>query len=199
MRAPVAGRVTGLRLQVGESVRVSQNLGRIDETRQCKVVAQVDEFYLNRIAVGQRAEMQIQGTHYDLSLSHILPQIKDGRFSIELQLTPSASSDDAKSKEKFDAQAMHMRAGQSVEVHVTLAAASQALLLPNAAFASSAGTEKSSVFVVTPDGRHAQRRAVTLGRRNRSQIEVLAGLVAGETVIISSYAAWAKVEQLQLQ
>jgi len=69
-------------------------------------------------------------------------------------------------------------------------------LLPNGAFANDGGG--AWVFVVAPDGGHAERRAVRLGRRSNTQVEVLAGLAAGEKVIVSGYDAFGKTGQLRL-
>ncbi|MFG5408474.1 hypothetical protein ABXN37_10635 [Piscinibacter sakaiensis] len=52
------------------------------------------------------------------------------------------------------------------------------------------------VWVV--DGDRAERRAVTLGRRNALQVEVLAGLRAGEQVIVSSTASFGERRRVQL-
>ncbi|MEB0288865.1 HlyD family efflux transporter periplasmic adaptor subunit, partial [Cryobacterium sp. 10S3] len=47
VRAPVAGRLTDFRLQIGETVKTDQHIGRIDDPDQFKLTAQVDEYYLN--------------------------------------------------------------------------------------------------------------------------------------------------------
>ena len=41
-------------------------------------------------------------------------------------------------------------------------------------------------------------RAVRVGRRNNSQLEVLDGLAAGDKVILSSYAAYGNSPRLQI-
>jgi HlyD family secretion protein len=72
----------------------------------------------------------------------------------------------------------------------------RALLLPNGAFANDTGG--TWVFVLGRDGETVTRRAIRLGRRSSSQVEVLAGLAPGERVIVSSYTAFGKAERLQL-
>ena len=71
-----------------------------------------------------------------------------------------------------------------------------ALLLPSGAFINDSGG--AWVYVLDADGRGAQRRALRVGRRNNAQIEVLAGLAAGDKVIVSSYAAYGNSPRLQL-
>lgn len=182
VRAPVAGRLTDFRLQVGETVRPDQRIGRIDDPARFKLTAQVDEFYLRRVAIGHRGNVEVDGRGYAVDVSRVFPQIKDGRFVVELVFA--------------DAQPDSLRPGQSADTRITLGAASQGLLLPNGAFVNDSGG--AYAYVVASDGRSATRRPIRLGRRSNSQVEVLDGVAAGERVIVSSVAAFGKSERLRL-
>ncbi len=182
VRAPVAGRLTDFRLQVGETVRPDQRIGRIDDPERFKLTAQVDEFYLRRVAIGHRGSVEVDGRSYTVDVSRIFPQIKDGRFVVELVFA--------------EAQPDSLRPGQSADTRITLGAASQCLLLPNGAFVDDSGG--AWAYVVAGDDRSAVRRPIRLGRRSNSQIEVLDGISAGERVIVSSVAAFGKAERLRL-
>ena len=182
VRAPVAGRLTDFRLQVGETVRPDQRIGRIDDPTRFKLTAQVDEFYLTRVALGHRGSVDVDGRSYPVEVSRIFPQIKDGRFVVELIFS--------------QAQPDSLRPGQSADTRITLGAASKGLLLPNGAFVNDSGG--AWAYVVALDGRSAVRRPIKIGRRSNSQIEVLDGINAGERVIVSSSAAFGKAERLRL-
>ena len=52
------------------------------------------------------------------------------------------------------------------------------------------------MFVLDADGKLATRRDVQFGRRNPNSIEVNAGLLPGDEVIVSSYASFITVERL---
>ncbi len=182
VRAPVTGRLTDFHLQVGETVTPGKHIGRVDDLARFKLSAQVDEYYLNRVAIGRQGVATISGRAYPLTVTRIYPQIKDGRFSVELGFAhqhPQALSP-----------------GQSAEALITLGGASEALLLPNDAFMIETGG--GWAFVLERGGLSAQRRPIRTGRRNNSQLEVLGGLVAGDRVIVSSYAGYARAERLQL-
>jgi HlyD family secretion protein len=181
VRAPVDGRLTDFHLQVGETVRPDQHLGRIDDLARYKLSAQVDEYYLNRIAVGRPGTAVIAGRSYALTVSRITPQIKDGRFTLELGFD----------REQPDA----LSPGQSTEVAITLGGSRPGLLLPNDAYINDgAGTW---VYVLDSRGTQAARRGIRIGRRSQSQVEVLAGLAAGERVLVSPYAAYGNSARLQ--
>lgn len=182
VRAPADGRLTDFRLQVGETVSPGQHIGRIDDPQLFKLAAQVDEYYLGRLAVGRPASVSQDGRAYAAEVSAVFPQITEGRFAIELVFTHG--------------QPPRLSPGQGLDTQVTLGEPAPALLLPNDAFANDSGA--AWVFVLAPDGASAQRRAIKAGRRNNRQIEVLAGLAPGERVIVSSYAAFARAQRLQL-
>ena len=182
VRAPSAGVLTDFRLLVGQAVRQDQAIGRIDDPRRFKLAAQVDEFYLNRVTPGREGRITQDGKTYALRVSTVYPQIKEGRFSAELVFV--------------DAQPDVISPGQGMDVQLTLGQAARALLLPNGAFANDGGG--AWVFVVAEGGSHAERRAVQLGRRSTTQVEVKSGLNAGEQVIVSGYTGFNKAERLRL-
>jgi HlyD family secretion protein len=182
VRAPAAGVLTDFRLLVGETVRPDQRLGRIDDPRRFKLSAQVDEFYLSRVAAGRPGQVVQDGAAYPLRVATVYPQVKDGRFTVEMVFTGP--------------QPPVISPGQGLDARLTLGEPARALLLPQGVYANDGGGAR--VFVVAADGRHAVRRAVRLGRRNDTQVEVLSGLAAGEDVIVSGYAAFGKAERLEL-
>ncbi len=182
VRAPAAGMLTGFRLQVGQTVKTDQHIGRIDDPNRFKLAAQVDEFYLNRVAVGRHGTVKQGETPYAVTVSTIYPQIKDGRFMVEMVFAKN--------------QPAVLSPGQSLDAQITLGEPAGALLLPNGAFVNDSGG--AWVFALAANGEDAQRRNVRLGRRSNSQIEILSGLAPGERVIISGYAAVGKAERLQL-
>jgi HlyD family secretion protein len=160
-RAPIAGQLSGFAPQVGASVRLGDSLGRIDDaTGGVQLAADIDEFYLPRLQVGQGA----RSSAGKLQLFQTLPQVKDGKARVRLRWVENT-------------QPANLRPGQSIEARLELSAPSQALLLPE-------GPGVQSQLYVR-QGDELVRRDVRLGRRAAGQIEVLAGLSAGDVVLIS--------------
>lgn len=215
VRAPIAGRLTDFRLQVGEIVQPEQHIGRIDDPSQSKLVAEVDEYYLGGLAVGKQGQVSFNGRDYPVEISRVFPQVTDGRFSIELLFTheapgglnPGQSAEtrielgeagvgqDGESRVRPDTPS-DTRTGRSAGSRVAPGEGRSELLLPNDAFLNDTGG--TWVFVVAPDGRTARRQAIRVGRHNDSQVEVAAGLAPGERVIVSAYAAFGKAERLEI-
>jgi HlyD family secretion protein len=181
VRAPVAGRVTGLSLQVGESVRSGTRIARLDSLGRFKLDLRLDEFHLGRVREGLAATITHDGRDHALRVARIDPQVKDGRFSVELT---------------FDAESPALQVGQGLDVRLTLGNTQQALLLPDAGFYADTGG--AWAFVLGPDGRHAERRELKLGRRADGVIEVLGGLQPGEQVVVSPYRAFTGASALDI-
>jgi HlyD family secretion protein len=240
VRAPIAGRLTDFRLQVGEIVQPEQHIGRIDDPSQFKLVAEVDEYYLG-LAAGKQGQVNFNGRDYPVEISRVFPQVREGRFSIELLFTheaPGGLSPGQSAETRIElgeagvGQATEAQSGlglgsresrvvqgeespgygrkspltpatpsdsrtrQSAGSRVAPGEIGSELLLPNDAFLNDTGG--TWVFVVAPDGKTAERRAIRVGRHNDGQVEVAAGLAPGERVIVSAYGAFGKAEQLEI-
>ncbi|MDB6107127.1 MAG: efflux transporter periplasmic adaptor subunit [Gammaproteobacteria bacterium] len=182
VRAPMAGRLTDFRLQLGEIVKAEQRIGRIDEPSQFKLTAQIDEYFLGSVMTGKKGSVNVNGRDYAVEVSRVFPQIKDGRFLAELLFTGDAPPE--------------MNPGQSAETRITLGGTSPGLILPNDAFLGDTGG--TWAFVLAPDCRSAERRKIRVGRRNNSQVEAASGVAPGERVIVSTYAGFGKAERLQI-
>ena len=63
------------------------------------------------------------------------------------------------------------------------------------------GQPGSSVglFRLDPDGKHASRVTVQLGRASVNTVEVLSGLEVGDQVILSDMSAWDAFERVRLR
>jgi HlyD family secretion protein len=182
VRAPVAGKLSGFDLEIGQSVARGERIGQIDNADEFKLVANIDEFYLSRVDLEQQVVFQQGGRDYRLQLAKIYPNVEGGQFEVDIQFLGDTPGD--------------LRRGQTIQAKLTLGDASEALLIPNGTFFQDTGGQW--IFVVSPDGTVANRRAVRLGRRNRDHIEVLEGLDAGEQVIVSPYSGFQDMERLML-
>ena len=183
VRAPVAGKLSGFNVEVGQSIGRGERLGQIDTPNDYKVTAQIDEFYLPRVALGQSATFKQGGQTYQLEIAKIYPQVTNSQFEVDFAFVGD--------------QPNAIRRGQNIQTRLTLGDAMQARLIPNGSFFQDTGG--NWVFVVTPDGSEAVRRNVELGRRNNQYIEVLSGLEPGEQVIISPYSQFVDRTHLSIQ
>jgi HlyD family secretion protein len=183
VRAPVAGRLTGFALQLGESVRAGTRIARIDSSGRFKLSTRIDEFHLARITEGLRGTLERAGRSHSLTVSRIDPQVNEGRFTVELTFDGDSPAD--------------LQPGQTLDARLALGQPGPALVLKDAGFTTDTGG--AWAFVLDADGRHAERRDLRLGRRAAGVAEVLGGVQPGERVVVSSYRAFLNASTLRLQ
>lgn len=182
LRAPVTGQLSGFTLQVGQSMGRGERLGQIDSPGRNKLLAGVDEFYLGRVEVGQKATVEVAGKTYPLKVIKIYPTVRNGEFEIDLAFIGDEPGG--------------IQRGQTIQTRLTLGDPVPATLIPAGSFYNDTGG--NWVFVVSPDGDSAEKRNVRLGRRNSQFIEVLDGLQPGEKVVTSPYTGLTDKDQLDI-
>ncbi len=182
VRAPVDGKLSGFDVEIGQSINRGGRLGQIDTPNDYKLTANIDEFYLGRVDIGQQAIFERGGNSYTMVISKIYPQVQNGQFEVDFKFKDGQPSD--------------IRRGQTIQTKLTLGDAASALLIPNGSFFQDTGG--NWIFVVGSDGAEAVRRSVRLGRRNSRFIEVIDGLELGERVVTSPYSSYREMDRLKL-
>lgn len=181
IRAPVAGKLSGFNIEIGQSIGPGGRLGQIDDPEGYKLSASIDEYYLGRVDLQQTAVADHNGRDVRLRVVKIYPQVNNGQFEVDMS---------------FDEQPEGLRRGQTLQLRLTLGDNADAVLIPNGSFYQETGG--NWVFVVAPDGTEAVRRTVRLGRRNTDYIEVLDGLEPGERVVTSPYTSYVGMDRLNI-
>jgi HlyD family secretion protein len=183
IRAPIAGRLTALNAEVGQSKARGQRLGQVDVLSGFKLRAAIDEHYINRVTSGLTGTFSYTGRSYRLQVDKVYPQVIEGKFEVDLTFDGEPPDD--------------LRRGQTFHLRLMLSDPSEAMLLPAGGFFQSTGGRW--VYVLDRDGREAHQRQVTIGRQSSDYCEVLAGLEPGEQVITSDYEPLGDAERLVLQ
>ncbi len=183
VRAPITGQLTSLNAEIGESKSPGQRLGQVDALENFKVRADIDEFYISRINIGQTGEFDLNDTTYKLIIKKVYPEVANGRFQVDLLFVGTAPKG--------------IRRGQTLQIRLELGDLSEALLLPRGGFYQKTGGQW--VYVLDASGDLAVKRAIKLGRQNPQMFEVLEGLAPGDRVITSSYDNFGDIDKLVLK
>ena len=182
VRAPISGQLTSLPVDIGENKMSGERLGQIDVVDQYKIVAQIDEFYVSRVAANQSSRFTLLGETYQSRIIKVYPEITNGTFEVDMVFENLAPT--------------NIRRGQSLQMELVLGDAVETLLLPIGGFIQDTGG--NWVFVLESTGESALRRNIRVGRRNNRYLEVLEGLRPGEQVITSSYGQMEDMDRVQL-
>lgn len=181
VKAPVDGQLSSVDVELGQSVPKGSRIGRIDVLTTFKVVAKIDEHYIDKVKTGLIAILERGGKKYKLRIRKVLPDVKNGRFAVEMVFV--------------DEMPENMRTGQTYYTRLQLGNPKPALLLPRGSFFQKTGGQW--IYVLSPDEKFAQKRSIKIGRQNPKFYEILEGLNAGEKVVTSNYDSFGDNEQLE--
>jgi HlyD family secretion protein len=174
IRAPISGHLTSLNAEIGESKSRGERLGQVDVLEGFKVRAAVDEYHLSRIQRKLEGEFDFAGSTHKIVVDKIFPEIRDGRFNIDLIFS--------------DSEPEGITRGLTSHIRLELGNLSDAILLPRGGFYQKTGGQW--VYVLDEGGDFASKRDIRLGMQNPQMFEVLEGLEPGEKVITSSYESF---------
>jgi len=183
IRAPITGQLTAMNAEIGESKSQGERLGQVDVLEGFKVRAPVDEYHLHRINKGLKGEFDFAGATYELVVNKVFPEIRNGRFDVDLIFTGSEPEG--------------IRRGQTSHIRLELGNLSEAILIARGGFYQKTGGQW--VYVLDESKDFAYKRNIRLGMQNPQMFEVLEGLEPGEQVITSSYESFGDNDILVLQ
>ena len=182
IKAPIAGQLSGLRAEVGQTVTQGSRIAQIDVLDALKVRARVGEHYIARVYDSLEGTFNFSGREYRLKVVKIFPEVSNGEFEVDLHFVGDVPE--------------AIRRGQSLQIKLQLSEDQQAVIIPRGSWFQDTGG--SWVYVVGDDGK-AVKREVRLGRQNPEHYEVLEGLKPGEQVITSRYEAFNNAEEIVLE
>jgi HlyD family secretion protein len=180
VKAPVDGQLTSLNAEVGQSIPKGTNFGQIDIVKPFKLVAEIDESYIDRVHTGLSGIIERNGKNLNVTISKVLPDVHNGRFTVEMTF----DNDEPE----------NMRTGQAYYVRLQLGDPKKSLLLPRGQFFQTTGGQW--IYVVSKDGNSAEKRSIKIGRQNPQYYELLDGLKAGDRVVTSDYENYGNSKRL---
>lgn len=183
VRAPADGQLGFLDAEIGQNITQGERIGQINVLTDYKIEADIDEHYIDRVKRDLIAVLERNNTKYTLRLRKVYPEVRNGRFKIDLVFT--------------DAKPETIRTGQNYNIKLQLGESSDALLLPKGSFFQSTGGQW--IFVVDEGNGEALKRPIRIGKQNSRYYEVLEGLDAGEKVITSNYDSFGEAERIVLK
>lgn len=171
LKAPFAGRVNQVQLQVGDYAnRNQQALELISD--QLDFYAQVRGPVARALTLGQRVTVSVGDRSYTASVAAVQPDPDPGTFTHAIRLRMPESE---------------TRSGALAVVQLPLQPVRNALVVPSTAIL----LEEGSAFVFRVEGEHLKRVAVQLGPRVVQQQVIVSGIDAGEQVVVRDVAALA--------
>ncbi|MGD0754822.1 MAG: HlyD family efflux transporter periplasmic adaptor subunit [Bacteroidales bacterium] len=183
VRATVDGELGLLSPEIGQSISKGENMGQINVLTSYKVVAQIDEHYIDRVRTQLDATLDRQNNKFNLTVRRVYPEVRNGTFKIDMVFRDSMPD--------------NIRTGQTYYISLQLGQPKRSVLVPIGGFFQETGGQW--IFVLDPTESFATKRNISIGRKNPKYYEVLEGLKPGEKVIVSGYETFGKNEKLILK
>ena len=179
--APLSGRLSSFEPILGKTYLAGESIGKIDVMSGYKLIALIDEYYLDRVSKDQKGNVEYKNEKVEVVVSKVLPEVKNGRFQVELNFV--------------DNKELDLRQGLSFGVQLILSEKTKTKVVSKGSFYQETAGEW--IFVV--EGDKAFKRNIKLGRENPLYYEILDGLKEGDKVITSNYKDYLNIELLNIE
>jgi RND family efflux transporter MFP subunit len=188
VRAPFAGVVTVKAAQPGEMISpisagggsIRTGIGTVVDMDSLEIQVDVSESYINRVQPGQKVEAVLNAYpdwRIPASVIAIVPTADRSKATVKVRI--ALGEKDERIVPEMGVRVAFLESGTAGAVQ---ASAPRGTLVPAAALRQDAGKD---VLFLLRDGR-AERRAVTLGGSLGDSRQVLAGVTAGDPVIVDA-------------
>lgn len=183
VRAPISGQLSYLAVTPGQQVSTGMSIGQIKDLSQYKIHTSLNEYYIDRISTGLPAKINYQETTFPLSISRVVPEVKDRSFKVDLVFSGQKPS--------------NIRLGKSYRVQIELGKPERAIIIPRGDFYQH--TSGKWIYRLSADGKKATKVEIEVGRQNPQQYEIVNGLKDGDKVIVSGYDKFDDIEELLIK
>jgi len=180
--APADGQLSGLSLEPSQRISAGTAIADIKRMDQFRMRLSINEFYIDKITVGQQATVTYEKKTYPMTVSNTVPEIKSGSFDVFLVFTDSMPD--------------NARIGKTYQARIEMGGQGQSIIVPKGNFYNY--THGSWVFKVNESHTHAVRVPVSIGRQNPRHFEILDGLKPGDEIIITGYDRIADADEVTL-
>ncbi len=181
LRAPTDGKVLSRAVEPGQIVQAGRALLTLALAGPVQLVAPVDERYLQQLQLGQKAWVRADAfpeQRFNAQVLSIAPLVDAQRGSVEVKFS-------------VEQPPPFLREDMSLSVEVETARRESALVVPVSALRGS-GSDGAAVSEPTTGTLWLERsgrveaRAVRLGLRTLEAVEVVQGLMPGDTVLLGA-------------
>ena len=183
VRAGIPGVLQQVPLEEGQRVTIGTNLARVGDPTVLKAELRIAETQAKDIQIGQPAAIDTRNGVIPGHVTRIDPAVENGTVTVDVALD--------------GALPRGARPDLTVDGTIELERMDDVLFVGRPVF----GQEESvvSLFTVEPDGMHAARTRVSLGRASVNTIEVLEGLQPGDRVVLSDMSTWDQFDRVRIE
>lgn len=183
VRPGLAGVLQQVSVEVGQRVAPGASLARVAQPERLKAVVRVPETQARDVQIGQVASVDTRNGLVAGRVVRIDPSVQNATVGVDIALD--------------GALPRGARPDLSVDATIELERLADVLYVGRPAQGQPEG--RITLFRMDPDGTHATRVNVRLGRASVNAVEILEGLQAGDHVVLSDTSAWDNADRIQVK
>lgn len=182
VRAGMSGVLQQLPVQIGQRMKVGDNLARVADPTKLKAQVKIAETQAKDIQIDQKAEIDTRNGVVNGHVVRVDPAVEQGTVTVEVAIDGDLPKG--------------ARPDLSVDGTIELERLNDVIYVGRPAF----GQENNTVgiFKLVSGRGEAVRTPVKLGKSSVNTIEILSGLQPGDQVILSDTSAWDSHERIRL-
>src|SRR5881398_1425080 len=182
VRAGMSGVLQQLPVQIGQRMKIGDNLARVADPTKLKAQVKIAETQAKDIQIGQKAVIDTRNGVVDGHVTRVDPAVEQGTVTVEVAIDGELPKG--------------ARPDLSVDGTIELERLNDVIYVGRPAF----GQENNTVgiFKLVVGRNEAVRTPVKLGKSSVNTIEIVNGLQPGDQVILSDTSAWDSHERIRL-
>jgi HlyD family secretion protein len=181
IRAPFDGMVASVLVQDRDAVAPNQPIVTVVNLSSLELEIALPEEYGGDTVIGTPATIAFNGREYQGRVTAISPEVANSQVAATVAF--------------IGGQPPGLKQSQRLTTRLVFESKKNVLKVARGSFVDSGGGH--TAYVV--DGRMATRRNVTLGATSANEVEIVDGLQAGETIIVSDTSAFANAKTVLLR
>lgn len=182
VKAGMSGVLQQLPVQIGQRVKVGDNLARVADPTKLKAQVKIAETQAKDIQIDQKAEIDTRNGVVNGHVRRVDPAVEQGTVTVDVAIDGELPKG--------------ARPDLSVDGTIELERLNDVIYVGRPAF----GQENNTVgiFRLISGSNEATRTPVKLGKSSVNTIEILNGLQPGDQVILSDTSAWDSHDRIRL-
>ncbi|HLF55687.1 MAG TPA: HlyD family efflux transporter periplasmic adaptor subunit, partial [Thermoanaerobaculia bacterium] len=183
VRAGFSGQLQAVAVQAGQQVSPGTNLARVADPARLKAELRVPETQARDLAIGLPANVDTRNGVVPGRVVRVDPSATNGTVTVDVALEGELPRG--------------ARPDLSIDGTIVIERLDDVLTVGRPAFGQPGS--RVTLFKLSPEGGSAVRVPVELGRGSVHRIEVVAGLAAGDRVILSDMSTWDAFDRVRLE
>ncbi|MBQ4879962.1 HlyD family efflux transporter periplasmic adaptor subunit [Pseudoalteromonas luteoviolacea] len=180
--ATITGVVQEVPLLLGQQSAVGSNIALIAEPTSLIAELQVQELQIRNVELGQNVVIDTRSSLIEGAVSRINPAVENGVVQVEVKLLSDLPAE--------------ARPDLNIEGNIEVSNIQDTLFVRRPSF--SPANRRVGLYKLDETLAFAQKTQVQLGVSSVNEVQVLAGLKVGDTIVISDTSAWATHETVKI-